>query len=329
MPRCSSHKLKIIRLAQILYTKTDQDHPMTVAELLQELDALGIHAERKSIYDDLDALRTAGMDIIQIKGRCAGYYVGSRLFEPAELKLLCDSVQSSQFITRKKTESMIRKIGNLTSVHEARGLARQVYVTGRVKSMNESVFYNVDELSHAINENRMIRFQYQEYSLNKEQKLRRNGRFYEESPYALIWDSDRYYLLAWDDKAAMFKHFRVDKMLNIFPLPKERSGREAFARLDLAHYGRMVFGMFTGEDRLVTLRFRSSLVNPVLDHFGRDVALIPDGEEHFLISTSVVISPKFYAWLFSFGDGAEVISPADVRGEMAGQLRAAAKIYGE
>lgn len=327
MPRNSSHKLKILRVAEILYTQSDQDHPLTVNEILLELDKLGVHAERKSIYDDLDALRSVGMDIIQVRGRSAGYYVGSRKFQPAELKLLCDSVQSSQFITAKKTEILIRKLESLASVHEAKELAKQVHLSARVKSSNEKVLYNVDELSRAINENSMVRFQYQEYTLSREQKLRRNGHFYEVSPYALIWDSNRYYLLSWDDKNAMLKHFRVDRMVNIVRLPTERSGREAYERLDLSRYSRMVFGMFTGEERNVTMRFHISLVNPVVDHFGRDQAFLPDGEEHFTITAPIVVSPKFFGWIFSFGALAEIVAPADVREAMAAQLRDAGALY--
>ena len=327
MPRNSSHKLKILRVAEILYTQSDQEHPLTVNEILLELDKLGIHAERKSIYDDLDALRSVGMDIIQVRGRSAGYYVGSRRFETAELKLLCDCVQSSQFITKKKSELLIRKLESLASVHEAGELSRQIYVTGRVKSTNESVLYNVDALSRAIRNQCKLRFQYREYTLSKQQKLRRNGHVYELSPYALIWDSDRYYLLAWDDRSAAFRHFRVDRMVNLVQLPEERTGREEFAKLDLSRYSRMVFGMFTGEEKSVTLRFHSSLVNPVVDHFGRETAYVPDGEEHFTVTVPVMVSPKFFAWVFSFGARAEIIAPADVREAMAAQLRDAGALY--
>lgn len=327
MPRTSSQKMKILRVAEILYTLSDQEHPITVAEILTELDKLGIHAERKSVYDDLDALRTVGMDIIQVRGRSSGYYLGSRRFELAELKLLCDCVQSSQFITKKKTANLLRKLENFASVYEAGDLSRQIYQTGRVKTTNESVLYNVDELSRAIDRNCVVRFQYREYTISKQQKLRHNGRVYELSPYALIWDRDRYYLLAWDEKSAAFKHFRVDRMVNVILLPQERLGREEFAKLDLSRYSRMIFGMFSGEEKLVTMRFHSSLVNAVVDHFGREPTFVPDGEEHFTITVPVMISPQFFAWLFSFGEKAEILSPADVRQAMAARIREAGALY--
>lgn len=319
-------KLKILFLERILETQTDEKHPMTVAEMITELGKLGIQAERKSIYDDLETLRCAGMDIVTVKGRGSGYYVGARRFELAELKLLADIVQSSQFLTQRKTDGLVRKIESLSSVHEARNLRRQVYVRGRIKAMNESVYYNVDELSHAIEADRVIHFQYLTYSLNREQRLRRDGQIYEVSPYALIWDRDRYYLLGWEQSSGLFKHFRVDKIVNIVVLNRERSGKTEFEQLNLSDYSHSFFGMYSGDRRLVWIRFANSLVGPVIDRFGRDIPLLVEDEEHFSVGVEVV-SPQFYAWLFAYGEDAEILEPSDVREEMKRRLRATADKY--
>lgn len=306
---------------RVLLERTDETHPMTVAEMIQYLSAHDISAERKSIYDDLDALRLFGLDIVQTKSKTTGYYIGSRDFELPELKLLVDSVQSSKFITQKKTLSLIKKIEGLASVHEAQLLQRQVYVRNRVKSMNESVYYNVDEISSAITQNRSIRFRYFEYTVDKQRRFRKDGAFYEISPFALMWDDENYYLLGWDASANIMKHFRVDKMAEINITDSERRGSEVFSQVDMSTYSQTVFGMFTGTEENVRLRFANRLVGAVIDRFGKDIMVIPDGDTHFTVTLKLAVSPMFYAWVFGFGLDAEILSPQAVRQEM-GQLTA-------
>jgi predicted DNA-binding transcriptional regulator YafY len=328
LPKSQNQKLKVLYLMRILLTKTDENHPITVAEMIRQLEEYGVSAERKSIYDDLEALRTFGFDVVQTKTRTTGYFIGARDFELPELKLLVDSVQSSKFITQKKTLSLIRKIESLASAWDAQLLQRQVYVRGRVKSMNESVYYNVDELSGAITQDRRIRFRYYEYSLSKERHYRRGGAFYEASPFALMWDDENYYMLAWDAAAGIMKHFRVDKMAEISLTEAAREGKDVFAGMDMSSYSRMVFGMFTGEEQTVQLRFANHLVGAVIDRFGRDVSVVPDGPEHFTVNVDVIVSPQFYAWLFAFGADAEILLPDHVRAGMRAQLCRAAELYG-
>ena len=224
MPKSPNQKLKLLYLLQFLRRESDEEHPVTVQQMIDELARCGVSAERKSIYDDLEALRRFGADIVQQRGRNPGYYLGQRDFELPELKLLVDSIQSSKFITQRKTLSLIRKLEGLTSVHDAQLLERQVYVRGRVKSMNESVYYNVDEISGAISRDRAIRFRYFEFTVQKERRYRREGGWYQLSPYALIWDDENYYMLAWDAAEGRFKHFRVDKMTQISALEEARAG---------------------------------------------------------------------------------------------------------
>lgn len=316
MAKSPNQKLKLLYLMRILMEQADEAHPITVAEMIQQLAHHDISAERKSIYDDLEALRLFGLDIVQAKSKTTGYYIGSRDFELPELKLLVDSVQSSKFITQKKTLSLIKKIESLASTHDAQLLQRQVYVRNRVKSMNESVYYNVDEISAAITQNCTIRFRYFEYTVDKERRYRKDGAHYEISPYALIWDDENYYLLGWDDTAGIMKHFRVDKMTGIAATETPRSGSEAFAQVDMSSYTQKVFGMFTGAEEAVRLRFANYLAGAVIDRFGKDVMLIPDGDTHFTVTVKLAVSPLFYAWVFGFGLDAVILSPESVRCEM-------------
>lgn len=317
MPKSHNQKLKLLYIMRFLYRCSDDLHPVTVAEIVAELDKHGISAERKSIYDDIDALRTFGIDIVQSKGKGGGYFVLNRPFELPELKLLVDSVQSSKFITQKKTMALIRKIENFASVYDARFLQRQVYVRGRVKTMNESVYYNVDEISGAINHDYMIRFRYCDYNVKKERIFRHNGAFYEVSPFALMWDDENYYMLAWDSAAERMKHFRVDKMTFISVIDRHREGKEVFQQVDMSSYTKKLFGMFNGENVSVRIRFVNHLAGAVIDRFGPEVIMVRDDEEHFFMVADVSVSPRFYGWLFGFGDEAELVYPPEIRKEMA------------
>ena len=319
-----NQKLKLLFLRDYLLRNSDEDHPVTVPELIEELERHGVKAERKSIYDDLEALRLYGMDILHSRGN---YWIGSREFETPELKLLVDSIQSSKFITRKKTMALIKKLEGLASVYDAQLLERQVYVRSRVKSMNESVYYNVDSISDAINQDRMIRFKYFEFTVSKQRRLRRDGGWYEVSPFALMWDDENYYMLAWDAASASLRHYRVDKMLSISPVDRKREGKDAFAGVDMSGYSKKIFGMFAGQTRTLTLRFRNHLAGAVIDRFGSDVILVPEDEERFVVTVELAVSPQFFAWLFGFGAEAELVSPPDVRVEAAAQAESILKLY--
>lgn len=310
MAKSANQKLKLLILKDYLLRNSDEKHPVTIPQIIEELGRYDIKAERKSLYDDLEALRVYGLDIVQSRGN---YYVGQRNFETPELKLLVDSIQSSKFITEKKTMSLIKKLEELASMYDAQLLERQVYVRNRVKSMNESVYYNVDSIADAINQDRAIRFKYFEYTVTKERRIRRNGDWYVVSPFTLMWDDENYYMVAWDADAGSLKHYRVDKMLEITALKDARIGKEAFAEVDMAAYAKKTFGMFTGQDWSVRLRFKNILAGAVFDRFGRDVMLIPDGEDHFVVTLDVAVSPQFYSWVFGFGTDVEILSPEDIR----------------
>jgi predicted DNA-binding transcriptional regulator YafY len=330
MARSSFQKLKILYVMDFLMRNSDENHPVSVAQLIAELSRHGISAERKSIYDDIESLRDYGVDVIQSgTGRNSGYYIASREFELPELKLLVDSVQSSKFITYKKTMSLIKKIENLASVYDAQALSRQVYVKNRIKTMNESIYYNVDEIHRGISANRKIRFHYFEYTVQKERRFRRDGAWYIISPYALSWDDENYYLVGFDSAAGRIKHFRVDKMTDIDITEEERDGQEIYAALDMGEYARKTFGMFTGDETSVQLRFENHLVGAVIDRLGRDVMLIPDGPDHFTVRTDVVVSPQFFAWVCGFGNQAKILEPEQVAADMKEHLLKISALYEE
>ncbi len=327
MAKSANQKLKLLYLMQFLLQRSDETHPITVQQMIDELAAHDIKAERKSIYDDLEALRVFGLDIVQSRGKTTGYYVGAREFELPELKLLVDSVQSSKFITEKKTLSLIKKIESLASAYDAQLLQRQVYVRNRVKSMNESVYYNVDEISNAITQDKAIRFRYFDYSITKERKFRKDGAWYEISPWSLMWDDENYYMLGYDAEAGKLKHYRVDKMTEISALEQARDGKDLFREIDMSQYSKKVFGMFTGQLQKVRLRFENHLVGAVIDRFGSDTMILSSDENHFTVSVDVAVSPQFFAWVFGFGTAVEILSPENVREDYRQKLLSLSEMY--
>lgn len=329
MAKSGNQKGKLLYLAEIFHRETDEAHGLTLAELTERLAAYGVQAERKTLYADMEELRRCGLDIDSWKeGREYRYRLASREFELPELKLLVDSVQSSKFITHKKTASLIKKIETLASVHSAQLLHRQVFVKNRIKTMNESIYYNVDEIHNGISNNRKIRFLYFEYNVAKERQYRHGGAYYVVSPFAMTWDDENYYLVAYDSEAGIIKHYRVDKMEKISTLDEERDGQEVYQALDMAVYTRKTFGMFTGEEIKVQMRFENHLVGAVLDRLGSEVFIVPDGPAHFTVRTDVVVSPQFFAWVLGFGSQAQIVGPAHVVDGMKAHIGSVAALYG-
>ena len=323
MPRSANQKLKLLYLAQILMEQTDEEHPLTVQALIAQLEKHDIQAERKSVYDDLDALSRFGLDVQCRKGRMPGWFVGARDFELPELKLLVDAVQSSRFITRRKSDALIRKLERLASIHQAQQLQRQVFVSGRVKVMNESIYYNVDKLHTALSAKRAITFQYFDYNMYREKVFRREGAQYTVSPYGLIWNNDNYYLVAYDGSHREMRHYRVDKMAEITVTNLPREGAEDYPNFDIAVYGQKHFGMYSGEETTVTLRAKSSMAGVVLDRFGQDVILVPDGPDFFSVSIPLVLSPQFYGWLFALDPDVTLTAPPRAVAAYQERLRSA------
>ena len=295
----------------MLLRQTDEDHPLTVAQIIEALAREDIKAERKSIYDDLEALRLFGLDVQCRKGKTPGWFIGSREFELPELKLLMDAVQSSRFITQKKSDALIRKLESLASIHQAGQLQRQVYVSGRIKVMNESIYYNVDKLHTAIAAQKAITFKYFDYDIARQKVFRREGKRYVVSPYGLIWNNENYYLVAFDHANRDMRHYRVDKMTEIAVTCLGREGKEQYPDFQLAQYGQKHFGMYSGPEWKVTLRGRRDKAGLVWDRFGQDVILVPDGEDHFTVTLPVVISPQFFGWLMGLDGSLTLTAPRE------------------
>ena len=329
MAKSPNQKTKLLHLARMLLRQTDEDHPLTVAQIIQELERQGIKAERKSVYDDLEALRLFGLDVQSRKGKAPGWFVGAREFELPEVKLLMDAVQSSRFITQKKSDILIRKLESLASVHQARQLQRQVYVSGRIKVMNESIYYNVDKLHTAIAGQKAITFKYFDYDIDRKKVFHREGRRYLVSPYGLIWNSENYYLVAFDHANRDMRHYRVDKMTEIAITGLAREGKEQYPDFQLAQYGQKHFGMYSGREVKVTLRGRRDKAGLVRDRFGQEVILIPDGPDHFTVTLPVVMSPQFFGWLFGLDGGLTLVGPHEAvyayRQRLLGALETAAE----
>ena len=323
-----NQRLKMLYLKKLFEEETDEEHPVTMPRILAYLQENDISVERKMIYEDIEELGRFGMDIISEKrGRQTCYYLGSRPFETAELKLVIDSVQAAKFISARKSRQLIKKLTALMSQPEARELSRQVLLSGRVKTMNESVYYSVDLLHTAIGKDRQIRFQYTQWDLSKKLVPRHNGRFYQVSPWYLIWDDEYYYLVAYDTLDQKIKHFRLDKMIRLSITEDRRTGKEALTQFDPSGYSKQHFGMYGGQKRRVILRCENSFAGIIIDRFGTDVDIYPSGDGHFEAHVDVVISDQFYGWLVSLGQGIRLISPASVAQEFAEKLTAIRDLY--
>lgn len=326
MPRSEGQKIKLICLLKIFFRYTDEKHRITVPQILELLAAQGISAERKSIYNDIDSLRELGFDIIQQRGRGGGYYLASRPFQLPELKLLVDSVQASRFITRKKSDQLIKVLSQFASEYEAQDLKRQVFASSRVKGMNESIYYNVDALHTAIAENKQVSFVYQEWNLEKKKVARRGGGSYQVSPWALLWEEENYYLVAWDQAKGM-RHYRVDKMASINLLDAPRLGAEAFDPQQMRDYAKPMFSMFGGSPTHVELRCENAMIGPMLDRFGPEVTIVRHDGGFFTLYTDVVVSPPFFGWIFGFGGKVEIVGPAPVRQQFYQALKNMSKMH--
>ena len=289
----AEQKMKILYLMKIITEQTDENHIMSANDLAAALAVYGISAERKSIYSDIEALQTFGMDIVQQKGANAGYYLAGREFELAKL----------------------------ASKSEASQLNRQVFILNRPKTGNETIYYSVDDLHRAISVNRKITFQYAEWTEKKKLQLKHDGAYYIVSPWALTWDDENYYLIAYDEKAEVIKHYRVDKMLHINLLDQERLGEEHFKNFDLAAFAKKTFGMYGGRDESVTLTCCNELAGVILDRFGSDIMMIPSDRDHFHVNVTVSVSRQFFGWVTGVGSKMQLDGPVQVRQEYLDYLK--------
>lgn len=315
---------------KILLDRTDETHSITMPEIIDALEAYGISAERKSLYNDIENLRVYGLDVIGVQeDRTYSYHIGNRQFELAELKLLVDSVQSAKFITEKKSNELIKKIESLASKYEASQLHRQVFVAGRVKTMNESIYYNVDSIHAAIAGNSRITFKYFKWNVDKDMELRHDGALYEVSPWLLSWNDGYYYLIAYDSVKGIIKHFRVDKMLDIKLNGRKREGEKVFNSLDMAAYTGKMFGMYGGEDERVRLECDNALAGVMIDRFGKDISLIRLDDKKFAVNVEVAVSRQFLAWIIGLGEGVKIVGAQRIVDMMNDEIDRLVRQYGK
>lgn len=314
-----NQKLKLLYLLKILLEMTDENHSLTTRQIVEQLKNYGISEERKTVYTDIEILQDFGIDIIKnLVGNTCHYHIGNREFELAELKLLVDLIQSSKFMTDAKSHELIKKLELLTSRHEARQLQRQVYISGRVKSQNESIYYNVDKIHTAINKNVQIQYWYYQWNVDKTKELRHNGKKYCVSPWALAWDNENYYMIAYDSEAKEIKHYRVDKMLRMELTQHPREGKKQFSDFNIAAYMKKTFGMYHGVEKMVRLKVKNDLAGVIIDRFGMDIPFIKRDPDYFETCVEVAVSDIFLGWIIALGDGIEIIGPSDVRNMIKG-----------
>jgi len=344
-------KLKLQCLAEYLLENADEEHAVTYENIKNHLEKHDISLTRKTLYDDLALLHTAGIvhlnetmyeNLYETKTRNTknesemlnlynkrrgGYCVYNRDFSLLELQLLIDSLQSSKFIPLSMANEISEKLQNFASKHNRKLLQRRCYVPNRIRNDAHSVFYGIDNIHLAIAEDKQISFSYFTYNVKKEKKYNKSGENYVVSPYALMWSDDNYYLIAFD--SGKIKHFRVDRIDKIKKLDERREGKEEFKKINLSERKAAVFGMYGSEAEIVSLRFSNHLIGVVIDRFGKDTAIMPQGEKHFATRVNVEVSPQFFGWLCGLGRGVKVLSPDRVTEKFAEYVANIAEMYQE
>ena len=321
--------LRLLLLRDYLTANATKSHPVRRGEMEEYLAEQGCPVEKKTVYRDLVVLQNVfGLALEYDEGK-KGYYLTNPPFEPYELRLMVDSVQASRFITKETAREITAKIRKLAGNRTQASLNRPSFVADRVRSMNESVVKDADKLFDAIATDRKIAFRYFHYSpdKNKPKSFSKSGDKIEVSPFALYWNNGNYYLYAFDGKK--FRFYRVDRMERITdPLPEKREGHELFKAKDLTRQEAKVFDMYsTGKIYRVKFRCQNRIAHSVIDQFGKDVMMIPDGPEHFTFTYPIEISPPFFAWVATFGRSIKITEPAAVVEEMRQFLQKSLEMY--
>ena len=320
-------KQKLLILQNILLNETDENHKLTVNELIEKLAAHGVSVERKTVYDDIATLIDSGLDVmIEKVGHSNYYYIGSRNFQDEELLVLADAVASSKFLTKKKSDELIKKLQNLTSKYKAQQLRRMIYVGNRVKTYNEAIYYSINAIHDAIFRDRQIVFRYTEYDLEKKKRYRHHGEVYQVSPYYLIWENDCYYLVCYCVKHDELCRYRVDRMSGVEISTKKRRalsmGEEELAKELMGTYS-----MYGGTRETVTLEMSVSLINVLIDRFGDSVHVNRVSDDKFTVKLDIQVSPTFWGWLFQFGADGRVTAPEWVVKEAKKKLSEISAMY--
>ena len=301
--------LKTLYIMEILLQRTDEQHALNTSQILDILEhEYGVKASRQTIYSEIDKLEKSDLDIVKLDGKLGGYYIGSRQFELPELKLMVDAVQSSRFITKKKSNALGKKLAQLASENQRKELRRNIQATNRVKSENESIYYSVNTVNEAISRRKKIRFQYTEFGPDLKEVLRGDGEIYELSPYALLWNEDYYYVVGWSDKHGNVSVFRVDRLYRPEILEEKAVKRPEDFKLD--DYSMPIFDMFEGPERVpVKLEVKNELAKYIVDRFGTKLETKQISDDRFSVEVEVSLSPTFYAWVFQFAGGMRILKP--------------------
>lgn len=316
----SNQKLKIMYLMKIFMEETDEEHAITLQQIVDKLKFYDVTAERKSLYSDIENLRLFGLDICGYQmDRTFYYQLVERDFQLTELKLLVDAVQASRFITEKESKELIKRLEAYASKYQAAQMHRQVYVNGRIKSRNEKNYYSVDNVYRAIEDNKKISFQYYHFDVNKKEVLAHDGKTYIVSPWAMCWDDEKYYMVAYDEDAGIIKHYRVDKMIKSEVLDEKRTGEGIFKKENMAQYTHRLFGMFDGEERTVELLCDNDMTDVIFDRFGLDTPVFKQSDNQFIAKVKVAVSSHFFGWIMALGK-VKIIGPDDVVEKMKTQL---------
>ena len=326
MANKSGQKLKLLYVMNILLNETDENHPLNANEIIDRLSAMGIEAERKSIYSDISTLLEYGLNIEKSEEYKGGYYIADKSFELAELKLLVDAISSSRFISEKKAKDLVDRIAGLGNVYDARELSRQVVVPNRNQGRGEKTFYAIDTIYRCIDENHKMSFKYFKWNAKKEKEFKYDGERITVSPACLMWFDENYYLVAYSDKREDIRYYRVDKMESVEEIDELREGIADIDRKRIAQIARNSFGMYQGETRTVNIVCDSSIVGVFIDRFGYDIDITEKGNKA-RVRIELEVSPQFYGWISGLGDKAYIEGPKDIRDEYKDYIKALMKNY--
>ena len=316
-------KLRPFYVAKLLYEQTDEDHYLTIAQIIEQLERdYGISTSRGTVGDDIKALQELGVEIVVEPSTQKRFYLIGRRFDLPELKTLIDAIESARFIPKEKSATLVEKLGSLTSRYNTEKLVRNVDVENRIKSDNEKIYYIMEALNDAINAQKKVTFQYFTYNVKKEQKLKHDGCVYILSPYKLIWNGDYYYVVGFSEKHGGIGSFRLDRIVRQPQILDEDSVQPP-EDFDLNVYLNSMFRMYNGERKQIELVCDNSTMDAIIDKFGKDVTVYANDMQSFKAVVTTSLGNVFYSWIFGFGGKVAIKSPQDVRAQYCEMVRKA------
>ena len=327
----TSQKLKLLYIVRILEQYSDEENHVSSAFIIKKLASYGISAERKAIYDDIECLQEFGFDIIKTRNPKAGYFLAEREFELPEVYLLEDAVRTAHFITEKKTRDLCRKLDKKLSVNQLGRNKTGIYINTDGKTKNESIFYNIDTITRAIENKHKITFKYGVRQLGAIREIETVYKERTASPFAMTWQDDHYYLIGNYDKYDNLVHLRIDRMKSVMETEdKCRHFGEVSKYTDtfnVADYTQTLFDMFVGERQNVQLKCAKKLLEQIIDRFGENIFVSNVTETHFEISANCAVSHGLVSWLAGFAEDVEVLTPASLRDMMRDRAEKILNLY--